>query len=153
MTPSCLICQRVAMARTGHNPYLIHEFEHSLFVVGDHQFFRGYSLLLLKVHLRELHDLPPSVQPAFYHELMLATEAIVRCFKPDKLNHLALGNQEPHVHWHIMPRYANDGYYGLNPLLAAPQFMNARITDDEARSLAATIRRHLILPETQPQTR
>jgi DNA-binding winged helix-turn-helix (wHTH) protein/TolB-like protein/Tfp pilus assembly protein PilF len=26
----------------GH-PFLIHEFQHSVFVVGDHQFFRGYS--------------------------------------------------------------------------------------------------------------
>jgi len=50
----CLICDRVQMAREGRNPFLIAEFDHTIFVVGDHQFHRGYSLVLLKAHL------PPS---------------------------------------------------------------------------------------------
>ncbi len=44
----CLICERVALAREARNPHLIAEMEHTYFVVGDHQFFKGYALVLLK---------------------------------------------------------------------------------------------------------
>jgi hypothetical protein len=37
----CLICERVALARQGRNPYVITEMEHSYFIVGDHQFHQG----------------------------------------------------------------------------------------------------------------
>jgi hypothetical protein len=38
---TCLIYERVHAAREGRNPFVITEFEHSLFVVGDHQFHAG----------------------------------------------------------------------------------------------------------------
>src|SRR5690606_29899764 len=77
MAANCLICERVALARAGENPYLIAEFEHTIFVVGDHQYHRGYSLLLLKDHVHELHTLAPDVQTAMFQELMTATRALV----------------------------------------------------------------------------
>ena len=58
----CLICERVALAREAQNPYLIAEMEHTYFVVGDHQCFKGYALVLLKEHVREPFELPPDVQ-------------------------------------------------------------------------------------------
>ncbi len=66
---NCLMCRRVdGLLQADENPFLIHEFEHSVFVVGDHQFFRGYSLLLLKNHERELHELEPNVQAGLFAE-------------------------------------------------------------------------------------
>jgi diadenosine tetraphosphate (Ap4A) HIT family hydrolase len=35
-------------------------------------------------------------------------EAVFKAFKPDKLNYEMLGNAEPHLHWHIFPRYMSD---------------------------------------------
>ncbi|MBF2073596.1 MAG: HIT family hydrolase [Synechococcales cyanobacterium C42_A2020_086] len=64
----CLICQRLAAWRQGSNPYVICELEHSLFVVGDHQFHRGYSLVLFKQHVRELHELSAAVQTTLFQE-------------------------------------------------------------------------------------
>ena len=34
--------------------------------------------------------------------------AIEDCFRPHKLNCELLGNQVPHLHWHVFPRYADD---------------------------------------------
>ncbi len=34
--------------------------------------------------------------------------AVARAFKPAKLNYEALGNGTPHLHWHLIPRYATD---------------------------------------------
>lgn len=143
MTAPCLICERVALWRRGENPYFIHESEYSIFVVVDHQFYPGYSLLLLKEHVRELHELSAAVQSAMFGELMAATRAIVRAFQPYKMNHASAGNTEPHVHWHIFPRYEDDSNRHRNPWFYTDHFRNHLITPAEAQQIAARIRHHL----------
>jgi hypothetical protein len=34
--------------------------------------------------------------------------AIEECYRPHKLNYELLGNQVPHLHWHLFPRSADD---------------------------------------------
>ncbi|WP_148220261.1 hypothetical protein [Nostoc punctiforme] len=46
-------------------------------MIGDRQFHCGYSLILLKKHIRELYELPPPIQSALFQEVMLAGQAIV----------------------------------------------------------------------------
>ncbi|WP_375509590.1 HIT family protein [uncultured Nostoc sp.] len=104
----CLICERVTLERSGQNPYFIHEFEHSILVIGNHQFYRRYSLILLKKHIRELHELPPPIQSALFQEVMLSGQVIVNAFSPWKINHACYGNSEPDIHWHLFPRYESD---------------------------------------------
>lgn len=87
---------------------MVHEFEHSYLVVGDHQTYPGYCVLLAKEHVRELHDLPEGKSQALYGELMQASQAIAKAYKPWKLNHASYGNMVPHIHWHIFPRYDSD---------------------------------------------
>jgi hypothetical protein len=58
----CLICRRMADIRAGNNPYFVAEVETGYVVLGDYQFFRGYTLLLCKQHVSELHDLPAPVR-------------------------------------------------------------------------------------------
>src|SRR3954465_5571916 len=69
---ACLICERVALAREGRNPHLVAEMEHSLFVVGDPQFHRGYAGGALKQHVREPYELSPDVQGEHFREVMRA---------------------------------------------------------------------------------
>ena len=38
----------------------------------------------------------------------LLTQALETCFTPHKLNYELLGNQVPHLHWHLFPRYRHD---------------------------------------------
>ena len=64
------------MAHEGRNPHLVAEMDHTIFVVGDSQFHAGYTLVLLKDHVRELHELTPAVQLAQFSELMRATRAV-----------------------------------------------------------------------------
>jgi diadenosine tetraphosphate (Ap4A) HIT family hydrolase len=37
-----------------------------------------------------------------------AAEALQRAFRPTKINYAVLGNQSPHIHWHLIPRRADD---------------------------------------------
>ena len=121
-TDNCLICGRIALWREGKNPYFIHEFKRSIFVVGDHQFHRGYALVLLKQHVRELHELPENVQLEHFSEVMTAGKAIQAAFDPWKLNYACYGNQIPHVHWHIFPRYETEPERTRNPWLHSSDF-------------------------------
>ena len=140
---SCSICNRVALWRSGENPYFIHEFEHSILIVGDHQFHRGYTLLLLKEHVRELHELWPQVQSALFLELMTAARAVVAVFQPWKMNYACYGNVDPHIHWHLFPRYGDDPDRHGNPWVHATEFDRHLIDGRTAREYAERIRERL----------
>ncbi len=142
---SCLICDRLTLWRKGENPYFIHEFEHSIFVIGDHQFHRGYSLILLKQHVREIHELPASIQTALFQEVMLAGQAIVATFQPWKMNYACYGNSEPHVHWHLFPRYESDPDHKRNPWVHASEFKHHLIDSQTAQELSQQVQSHLSL--------
>lgn len=46
--------------------------------------------------------------------------AIRRILVPAKVNLASLGNQVPHVHWHVIPRFSNDAHFPL-PIWAPRQ--------------------------------
>jgi diadenosine tetraphosphate (Ap4A) HIT family hydrolase len=137
-----LICDRVQLARAGKNPHLVAEMEHSYFVVGDHQFHEGYALVLLKQHVREPFDLPPDVQREHFREVMRAAEAIDATFRPAKMNFSCYGNAEPHVHWHIVPRYEDDPHPGKDPWQEVSRFAERVISAEQDQEIAAHIRRN-----------
>ncbi|MTV61834.1 HIT family protein, partial [Streptococcus pneumoniae] len=43
-TNMCLICQRIDLIKKEEFPYFVKELETGYLVVGDHQYFEGYSL-------------------------------------------------------------------------------------------------------------
>jgi diadenosine tetraphosphate (Ap4A) HIT family hydrolase len=141
-----LICERVALAREAQNPHLIAEMEHTYFVVGDHQCFKGYALVLLKQHVREPFELTPNAQREHFVEVMRAAKAIHETFAPAKLNFSCYGNAEPHVHWHIVPRYEDDPNRDGDPWRAwrawrdATPLSEQNISAAQAAEIAAAIR-------------
>jgi diadenosine tetraphosphate (Ap4A) HIT family hydrolase len=143
MAANCLICERVQSSEEGKNPFLIHEFRNSFLVLGDHQYFKGYSVLLLKDHIRELHELPPFRQQELFRELMAAGQAVFEAFQPWKMNYSCYGNQIPHVHWHIFPRYESDPDHLHQPWLHSPDFEKHATQESEMPGLIAKIQSKL----------
>ena len=44
--------------------------------------------------------------------IVFAVEAALRALlAPDKMNIASLGNLVPHLHWHVIPRFAADSHY------------------------------------------
>ncbi len=144
-----LICERVDLCEKGKNPYFIHEFENSFFVIGDHQLYKGYSLLLFKRHVRELHELSREEYMGLSEELLIASKAIHKTFNPWKMNHQCLGNKDQHVHWHIMPRYEDDKYHRTLPMTdymkGEVNISDYVISHEEAKTSALKIRNNLEL--------
>lgn len=119
---SCPLCTRVEELRERKNAHLIYEFKHSYLVLGDHQFFKAYCVLIFKRHERELHDLASLEQQQLFTELMQAGLAINQAYTPWKMNYSCYGNQVPHIHWHLFPRYEEDPDRLLHPWAHAEQF-------------------------------
>ena len=105
---SCLICERIEKIKSSSNPYFVYEFATGYVVIGDHQYFYGYSLFLCKEHVTELHFLPKTIRQKHLEELSIVYEAVYNAFKPEKMNCELLGNGDPHVHWHLFPRHSDD---------------------------------------------
>ncbi len=137
---NCSLCERSKLTAEGKYPYLIHEFEHSYLMLGEHQFFRGYCVLVSKSHFKEMTDMPAPAQSEMFQEMMKVSSVLQKHFQPSKMNMCSLGNVVPHVHWHFFPRYSDDPQFQDPPWLRKPQFESARVTPEEARKLIETLK-------------
>jgi diadenosine tetraphosphate (Ap4A) HIT family hydrolase len=70
-------------------------------------------------HVARLDELTTAEWTAFSSDLYAAVRAIVVVTRPDHVNVESLGNVVPHLHWHIIPRYAGDARWGL-PIWMTP---------------------------------
>lgn len=108
MINNCFICNRITLIKEGENKYFLKEFSSGYAVLADHQFYRGYTIFLSKIHTDELHKLRVEDKMQFLKDMSVVAEAVYKTFKPKKLNYELLGNTDSHLHWHIIPRYKND---------------------------------------------
>jgi diadenosine tetraphosphate (Ap4A) HIT family hydrolase len=70
---------------------------------------RGYAVAIWNHdHVAEPTQLPAEQAAGYWLETLRAGVAIERHLRPVKLNYLTLGNALPHLHTHIVPRYADD---------------------------------------------
>ena len=105
---SCLICERIEMIKEKSNPYFVAELETGYVVIGDHQYFKGYTLFLCKHHETELHFLEEGFKEKFLIEMSKVAEAVYKAFNAEKMNYELLGNGDSHIHWHLFPRREGD---------------------------------------------
>lgn len=144
----CIICNRIDMIKDKRNKYFIKELETGYVVIGDFQYFKGYTLFLCKEHVTELHLLDPDFRTKFMDELSLVGEAVYNAFRPVKLNYELLGNGEggAHMHWHIFPRFDGDMEMRGPVWWAGKEVMYAegnRISHDELKSMKEAVHREL----------
>jgi diadenosine tetraphosphate (Ap4A) HIT family hydrolase len=139
----CSLCDRLRLLFEGKYPYVVHEFKNSFLVLGEHQFFLGYCILISKKHYKEMTDIPAPEQEEIFQEMMTASKLIEKSFGPDKMNMCSLGNVVPHVHWHFFPRYKSDPEFSNPPWLSMHLFEKARIDDEKREKLIETLRRNL----------
>lgn len=70
---------------------------------------RGLSVVIWRGrHVVEPTELSDQEAQAYWRELLAVGRAIERVLAPVKLNYNLLGNSMPHLHTHIVPRYADD---------------------------------------------
>jgi len=80
----------------------------SIAYLHDDQFFAGWTFLVLKRHATELWQLDPAERAQLTEEITRVASAVATAFGAVKMNYELLGNQIAHIHWHLIPRRADD---------------------------------------------
>jgi diadenosine tetraphosphate (Ap4A) HIT family hydrolase len=102
-------------------------------VRADEPDYPGFLRVILQRHAREMTDLDES-ERAGLMAVVWTVEAVVRkVMEPDKMNVASLGNMTPHVHWHVVPRFADDRHFP-SPIWAAPRRERVASAAREARA-------------------
>ena len=74
----------------------------------DDQFFPGWTLVILTRHATELYDLERAERAALMEAVTEVAQALAAVYGAVKMNYALLGNVLPHIHWHLVPRRADD---------------------------------------------
>jgi len=106
-------------------------------ILVDDAAYPGFCRVIWNEHVKEMSDLSPAdrmqLNDAVWHVEMAQREILA----PGKINVASLGNMVPHLHWHVIPRFADDAHFP-NPVWTTA----VRTTDEPI--LAA---RRALLPE------
>ena len=112
MTNSCELCAPSPF------PVLFADTRLSVVLVTDTPDYPAFCRVIWRGHVREMTDLS-AADRAYLMDWVFRTEAALRTvLAPDKINLASLGNVVPHLHWHVIPRFA-DGAHFPAPVWAA----------------------------------
>ena len=131
----CELCNRAAQGVLWHDGYC-------RIVLIDEPGYPGVCRVILDRHVREMTDLTPKERTRLM-DAVFATEAALReVLAPHKINLASLGNSVPHLHWHVIPRYRDDGHFP-KPIWAEPRRGASDRAPPDSDRLASTLKRLL----------
>jgi diadenosine tetraphosphate (Ap4A) HIT family hydrolase len=108
VSADCTYCRKMANLDQLSAEDLVWKFPTSVALLSPWQLYQGYCILVYRTHASELSQLNDEDRLNFLDEMCLTARAIERGFQPRKMNYEMLGNQTPHMHWHLIPRYRHD---------------------------------------------
>ncbi|MCA9451293.1 MAG: HIT family protein [Nitrospiraceae bacterium] len=117
--------------------------------VFEDQFFAGWTVLVLKDHVSELFDLSKVARGMLMEEVTHVAQALTQVFDAKKINYELLGNQVPHIHWHLIPRLKTDPD-PLKPVWCVPH-EPVRLSADQLTEQVHLLRSALRIDLTQPR--
>jgi diadenosine tetraphosphate (Ap4A) HIT family hydrolase len=106
--PDTAIHQMVAAAREGREPRVIARLYSGWAVFGERQFLRGYTLLLPDPVVPTLNSLGSHERSTYLQDVARLGDAVLKLTGAARINYAILGNQEPALHAHVIPRYTDE---------------------------------------------
>ena len=84
------------------------------------QSHRGRVIVASKFHVSEITALTNEERNAFFADVNRVAKALHAVFHPTKVNYGAYGDTGHHLHFHLVPKYADDefewgGVFAMNP--------------------------------------
>jgi diadenosine tetraphosphate (Ap4A) HIT family hydrolase len=99
--------------RSNEHVIFIAQLQISSLLLFRDQRFRGYSILSFDPwDATSLESLSDEEYSTFMADLRDSSRAIRQALNPDHMNYELLGNTNPHLHWHIIPRFKDDPRWG-----------------------------------------
>ncbi|HEX4051603.1 MAG TPA: HIT family protein [Steroidobacteraceae bacterium] len=107
----CPLC--VPRAEFDANVYRVRQLTSCTLYLARDQRYRGACRAIYdRRHVNRIDELTAAEWQQLAQDLWRAQQAIVRTVRCDHLNLASLGNEVPHLHWHLIPRYRDDGRWG-----------------------------------------
>lgn len=84
------------------------------------QSHKGRVIVAHKDHVSELVDLSDKGRNGFFADVAKVANVLHKLYKPTKVNYGAYGDTGRHLHFHLVPKYADDefewgGIFEMNP--------------------------------------
>jgi diadenosine tetraphosphate (Ap4A) HIT family hydrolase len=108
MEPETAIHRMVAAAREGREPRVIARLYSGWALFGEQQVLRGYMLLLPDPVVPTLNSLNAQERTVYLLDVARLGDALLKLTGATRINYAIFGNQEPALHTHIIPRYADE---------------------------------------------
>lgn len=125
------IHRQVEAARKGELPRVISKMTSGWAVLGDPQITHGYCLLLPDPVVSDLNALSGAARQQFLDDMAKLGDAVLAETGAERINYEILGNVEPALHAHVIPRHASEDPalrtrpVWLHDWSAAPAFSDA----------------------------
>ena len=102
------IPERIAAAWAGTNPAVICRVPSGWAVLCDVQFLRGYTILLADPVVASINALARQQRAEYLCDMALIGDALLEVTDAYRINYGILGNSDPFLHAHIVPRYMTE---------------------------------------------
>lgn len=103
-------------------------------LVGDAD-HPGFCRAILNAHEKEMTALSDANRGRLMEVVFAVEQTLREILVPEKINLASFGNVVPHLHWHVIPRFADDPHFPNS-------IWSAKVRDD-ARALPAGFNRML----------
>ncbi len=118
----CIFCKIIAKEIPNHTVY---EDDNVLAFLDIHPCALGHTVVIPKKHYKNIAGLNPDEWGVLAVGLKKAAERVEEILQPDGLNiglnnNPAAGQAVPHLHWHILPRWQNDGGGSMHAIIKNP---------------------------------
>lgn len=95
------------------------ELENSKVYLFKEQSHKGRVIVAHKKHVGDMNELTAEERGAYFEEVAMVARALMAAFKPNKVNYGAYGDTGHHLHFHLVPKYADEyewgGVFAMNP--------------------------------------
>lgn len=104
------------------------------------QSHKGRVIVAHKKHVGDMNELTAQERGAYFEEVARVARALMAAFHPDKVNYGAYGDTGHHLHFHLVPKYADEyewgGVFAMNP-------DRVYLKEEEYNEIIATIKKEL----------
>jgi diadenosine tetraphosphate (Ap4A) HIT family hydrolase len=106
--------------------------------------YPGFCRVILKRHVSEMTDLDAATRQRLMRVVFATEQALRQLMRPVKINLASLGNMVAHLHWHVIPRFADDRHYpgsiwGEARRPGAPRSIDGAALKQELRKLLQAV--------------
>jgi diadenosine tetraphosphate (Ap4A) HIT family hydrolase len=101
---ACELCELAASAKVvAHDRFSV--------ILAIDANYPGFARVIWNEHVREVSDLADEDRLLLNDAVWKLEQAVREVMQPLKVNVASLGNVVPHLHWHVIPRYADDAHF------------------------------------------